>query len=533
MKKIIIVVFASMLLLSACSTDTSDTAVTVNDDGTRAVTVNVLRLGEPDTATENDIVWEEIHRRFLADTGIDLTLNIEIQPWDTAHEMYVQRLAAGDRIDAGQVHTGIIRTILNSDRDALKPIDDWLPVYAPDYFSMLSDEAWRASTQFGNIVSMPQEALRAVWTVLGRTDILRDQWGLNVMPDTLEDFENLMAAIKENDPESIPLTGAYWALMMITMGIANLPENYAWASGFSMFVDDDETIKPIFFHENYPAFAEMLARWITNGWIPTEAISMNNVDADQMWFSGRSYMIANWYSLPIVNDIHVFRQTEPNAIVEYIQTPRGFDGVQRLHFNDPYEIQFVFPFTGNEDAQKAFMEYMNWSAKDPQNYRLTMYGIDGLFHTFDGNTIYPIFRDDNDNIVTDPDEIERIRERNAANHIIRYANLYAFFVTVREGYNAYLADVPENLIYTENVLSTIEITDRRLTGIVNFDYSINNIGIRNTDAENSILAMLSEILSGQRPVSDLELVKEVYMENGGREVTDELTRQYHEWLAEQ
>jgi len=46
-----------------------------------------------------------------------------------------------------------------------------------------------------------------------------------------------------------------------------------------------------------------------------------------------------------------------------------------------------------------------------------------------------------------------------------------------------------------------------LEGKIVFDMSVNDIGIKKTDAENAITTLLSEILTGVKPVSELEKVK--------------------------
>ncbi len=524
---------ALALLLTACA-GTTPTAgptdgVTPGTTPTgapepKAVTMKLIRLDNPDTASENDLVREEIRKKFLADTNIDLTFDIEITPWDTSHEMYISKFSAGDRMDAILTHSGIIDTIYQADEEALRPLDDLLAQYAPNYFAFIPEEGWKANMRKGKIVGMPYERLRALYILAGRTDILVDQWGLDVNPETLEELEKLFADIKAQDPQSIPMTGAYWAVMRMVMAYADVPENYTWGPPISFFVDDDDTVKPLIFHENYPAMAEMLAKWVTNGWVPKEVISMNNVQSDQLFHSGKAYISANYYSIPLSVDLDVFRQSEPDARVEMIGIPKAINGVQQLHAEDFANIQWCLPNTGEEESQATFLKYVEWIVSDPANYHLVNYGINGRYYEIQEGLMKTIYRDENGDIATDPDEIERIKAKNVEENFLPYRSLFSVFQTERTGYKLYSDITPKTIIDTEAILQSIDTTEFKLEGKVVFDLTA--ISAQKTDAENAVTTLLAEILSGVKPVSELEAVKQLYLDNGGQAVIDELTAQY-------
>ena len=75
------------------------------------------------------------------------------------------------------------------------------------------------------------------------------------------------------------------------------------------------------------------------------------------------------------------------------------------------------------------------------------------------------------------------------------------------GYKAFSTTTPQSIIDCEKFLNTVGKTKFVLEGKIVFDMSVNDIGIKKTDAENAITTLLSEILTGVKPVSELEKVK--------------------------
>ena len=179
-----------------------------------------------------------------------------------------------------QISSNEARTLL--DDGLIWDLTEYLPKYAPNYWAWLNDpeneaERREAMLDDGTFYSVAS-AKEGLYGQVYMGPIIRQDWldECNLeMPVTLEDWENVLTAFKENYNANLSF---FTAIMRATGGIASGTGAYGFANTADFRVDNDGNIVIPQIMPEYKEMMEVLARWWENGLIDMDALS-NNADA--------------------------------------------------------------------------------------------------------------------------------------------------------------------------------------------------------------------------------------------------------------
>ncbi|MBE6173840.1 MULTISPECIES: extracellular solute-binding protein [Enterococcus] len=180
----------SILALSACGNDSSDTSADTEDGKTRITWLNILHTASP----PNDTIVDKIEEK----TNTELTFN-----WipDASKEERLTTALASNEL--GDIVTLQIAMLKNSSvRNALKSGVFWdVSDYLADYknLSKISEDRIEAASIDGALYGVPMQKDYARAGLVIRKDWL-DNLGLEV-PDTLDELYEVAKQFTENDPD--------------------------------------------------------------------------------------------------------------------------------------------------------------------------------------------------------------------------------------------------------------------------------------------------------------------------------------------
>ncbi|MCL6422366.1 extracellular solute-binding protein [Brachybacterium sp. JHP9] len=168
----------------------SDGGAAVDGEG-KTITLWIMQ----GTNAKADAYIEELKTAFTEQTGA--TLDVQVQPWDGAHDKFVTAMSGGTGPDVAEVGT------------------TWVPEFADaggldTLTADISDAGLQdgliqglvdAVTLDGEMYGMPWYA--GVRSILGNREIL-DAAGVNQQPSSWEDLLAMIEALKAHDPNLIP-----------------------------------------------------------------------------------------------------------------------------------------------------------------------------------------------------------------------------------------------------------------------------------------------------------------------------------------
>ena len=466
------------------------------------ITVKVIKCGYGDKATQNDVVWDAIHEKFQKDTGIDIEFDIEFVPWEEATTRITTKITANEKFDIFMNQLISMGDMAKEENHPMMHLDDIMAENGKNFLDFIPQRSLDLNTRHGHLIGIPLDWQSAAYWFVARTDKMTE-WGLS-MPDTLAEFEAVMAEMKQKDPNCIPLTGASWSIGRVIMALANLPEAYH----NSLYLDKtDGKIKANYVNPNYKTYLEIYARWVKNGWISKDSISMQTETANTMFISGKSYIKADWATNPLYQDIKSIQKSTPAATVAMMPIFKGVDGVARVHAENPTSINYCAYKGANKEAVKAFVKYIDWTLEDPANYRLANYGIEG--------THYDVV----DGVAVSKPEYAGLGESGP------YAGLYGFFTTINSKYFLSTSEYGPDYNDAFNTLISAEKTDISVDGLY-FDYT--PIAAKATAAQNFFFPLSDMFCLGKKDLSELAASQQEYLAKGGNAITEEFTRQYNE-----
>jgi ABC-type glycerol-3-phosphate transport system substrate-binding protein len=255
---------------------------------------------------------EEMKQMYIDVLGIEPIAIVP--PQGSAEEKLNLMLGSSDEIDTFQGNWNDYAA-----EGAIIPLNDLLDKYGQDIKKAWSEEAWKYMTdKDGNIWGIPRGTPAVHYPIWVRSDWMRK---LNLeMPKTLEEFEAVLKAFKERDPDG---NGQDDTIPMMTdlNGIKN-----AFLGGFTehgnsnWFDPADQKLKPVELAPGFRDFVATMADWYQKGYIykeafakfdPLELLKTNRVGTSSMWYSRITLLFPQIkHNLPEGADYEIIRGLE-------------------------------------------------------------------------------------------------------------------------------------------------------------------------------------------------------------------------------
>lgn len=298
-------------------------------------------------------------------------------------EVFIQNIrkdiAAGLPCDAFYFADYFPMTVQSlADEGLAKDLTDLFPQYASGYFSQFSEEEKNAMFTNGKLYCIPARIPNAnKKCAIVRTDLM-EKYNIHSI-GSFDDYEVYLHAIKENEPEMIPMN--YYDL---SIGLFSDVEGYVvldYDLGLVYKWDSPSIIVEAW--EQTAEFSAGLNRmnsWFQKGYLLKD-VFVSQID-ERMVSSGKwASFIGNWGD-----------QFNYNSIIRANGTRDWSYEAYPLHDgfsvrNSPMESGLVVSDI-SELADRVMM-FVNWLQSDQQNYDLLMYGIKGTHYIEKGDYIEP------------------------------------------------------------------------------------------------------------------------------------------------
>src|SRR5699024_8310996 len=198
---------SAALALAACGGDSGGSGGEVDGEG-KTITMWLME----GTNASADAYVEELKTAFTEATGA--TLDVQVQPWDGAHDKFVTAMAGGTGPDVAEVGTTWVPEF--ADAGGLDPLTE--DIEAAGLGDGLVEGLAEAGTLEGEMYGMPWYA--GVRSILGNREML-EAAGVAEQPQSWDDLLAMITALKEHDPEWIPFPvagGSLFAAMPFVWG---------------------------------------------------------------------------------------------------------------------------------------------------------------------------------------------------------------------------------------------------------------------------------------------------------------------------
>lgn len=275
---------------------------------------NVSASGEVDTSKEVELVMYVISDRPAGQDIVDENLNALLKEklnctlklnwigWAEYAQKYPLLFSSGEEFDMAYCAGWLGFTSL-AQRGAFMPLDEMLPVYAPDNYAMHSESALQQATVNGKLYAVP--SLLPTYTAyvsIYRGDLAAEA-GITDPIDTFEEVEQYADYIVANHPEmeaideysSGPELSLVWTRMN---GLMDIDSNMRY-----LFYDPSEehpTVKALYDLDGATEFYQMCKEWCDKGYWTKSALADTDSQKTQNGKAAmRFHNLDSWTSLTV------------------------------------------------------------------------------------------------------------------------------------------------------------------------------------------------------------------------------------------
>ncbi|WJH32860.1 hypothetical protein N6H14_21680 [Paenibacillus sp. CC-CFT747] len=364
----------------------------------------------------------------------------------------------------------------------------------------------------GKLYSVPffNYAQLQPWVMAIRKDWL-DNVGITKMPETMEEYHEVLKRFTYNDPDKNGKNDTYGGhgLQLYLKGAFGIG-----APDVNYYADKSGKVSATATTDNYKAYLKILQSWYKEGLIDPESITDQRPQQRVKWSTGKIGVLADhpwWYASNTVGNLtKMLTDNNPNAKVEFFKPFAGPDG-QKATGNIPFPgMQFGFGFgkdTSDEKIQRI-MAIKDYFAADDEFWTRVFYGEEGKGYT------------------RTPEGIIQVTPE--------YQNVDK---TVAEGSNQYFALRPDtweyqkkNIIYKVDIPAyDIAMNSPVVYNTVNFvTTSTNKAAAKSGAAVNTLVREFeTNAMTGKLDIDkEWDAFKKKFLEVGGQAIIDEYQKQY-------
>src|SRR5690625_3051701 len=282
---------SAALALAACGGDSGGSGGEVDGEG-KTLTFWLME----GTNASADTYIEELKEAFTEATGA--TLDVQVQPWDGAHDKFVTAMAGGTGPDVAEVGTTWVPEFADAGG-----IDDLTEdIEAAGLVDGLVEGLVEAGTLDGAMYGMPWYA--GVRSILANGEML-DEAGVNEQPESWDDLLSMITTLEEHNSDWIPFPiqgGSIFAAMPFVWGAGgeiatedggswtaaiNQPEaveGLEWYTDLALEHDSSTSAANTWLETDTLAefLQETVPMFITGSWVPATIRADNPELADKL-----------------------------------------------------------------------------------------------------------------------------------------------------------------------------------------------------------------------------------------------------------
>ncbi len=355
-------------------------------DISKPVELQFYMLG--DAPKDLPAIQEEINK--MAKEDLNATVKFNYTSWTDWDQKYKLLLGSGQQVDL--IFTAEWTQYQSyAKRGAFQPLDELLPVAAPELYKFVPQDMWEAVKIDGKIFTMPATYKEYVTNGFVWREDLREKYNLP-KPVDIDTFEQYLEGIKQNEPNMVPL--AMGADMKGTLfdtyrSIASKPIG-ATPYGIDINYDTPTEVVSYWGSEEHLQDLLRMKKWQDNGYMVKNVLSVKDVIQEQLT-SGKAAALLGDNPTRFNDSVIKLQATHPEWKLGYYPYPLTTGVATPVH---PIHNGFAVPVSSkNAERALAFYEKM---VTDKRYNLLTQYGVEGKnYEVVDG--YYTMIGDANSN----------------------------------------------------------------------------------------------------------------------------------------
>lgn len=388
LKKALSLVMAGTLTISmfagcgssdGSSQSKGDSAENVSTDGGQSqdtdlssqepYTVKIMMFDDGDT----DIV-EEVAEAASKITKEKFNTTIELVRvgWGSWAQQVNLALTSGEKLDlfpAFALNMPLSSLVSNG---SVIPMTEYLKEgCAQETYSMVDEEDWICTTYDGEIYGIPMnKGKQNVYGAACNNDIAQEL-GIDLdTVKTLDDFEEVLAKVKEAYPDMYPLASNNQALKVMIPS-DTLGDDRACVLGALVdATSGSTTVENLYASDEYREFVEKMYDWAQKGYIMPDAVS-NTEGGTTLIRAGSAF--ADFYTGPAPD-------TEARISRECGVTIKDVEFFE--HYKTTSETAPCWSIAGNSEQPERAMQVLNEMYTNQELANIFIYGIEGKTYEF-------------------------------------------------------------------------------------------------------------------------------------------------------
>ncbi|MGG1516667.1 extracellular solute-binding protein [Paenibacillus oryzisoli] len=363
-----------------------------------------------------------------AKTGYKVSYSV--LPKDKPEEKLNIEIASGVEYDILDLTPTQFYTLVA--QGALQPIDDLVGKYGANMKQAISDSSWELGKYNGKLYGVPQKNERAniEKTMILRQDVLTEL-GLK-LPETLDEFYQVLKTVKAKKPDMIPLTGNGMDIYMIY-------------SGFGLYTDWAEVGGQLLPRIKQPGMKDYIAfmqKLQAEGLLDKDWAVNKSAQAQEKFVGGKAFAIpGTWNDASNMNA--AFTKNVATGKMGYLLPLKGPDGKAGVQMEDKLLYVHAIPKSSKhaEDAIK-FMD----AKLQMDTFTFLTLGEKGVtFNEENGvySPIMPIFTEKRGNAYWFLDGIQEVKYADMwLARLRRTPTLFEAFNAINKDFNTYAKKNP-------------------------------------------------------------------------------------------
>lgn len=283
---------------------------------------------------------------------------------------------------------GLVREIPEDKLRKLMP--DWMKSIE----SMVDPKIVSSTMKFkGKLYAVPflNYAAMQPWVMGVRKDWL-DAVGINKLPETLEEYHEMLKRFTFNDPDRNGKRDTYGGhgLQLYLRGAFGL------GSGNAFYADSNGKVFSSVLTDGYKQYLKTMRAWYDEGLIDPESITDQRPQQRAKWADGKFGVLADhpwWYASTTAGNVtKMLTDKNPNAKIDFLKPfagPTGDKGAGGTAF-PAMQRGFFFGTKTSDEKMERIMAIKNFMAADDNFYIRAYFGEEGKGYTKDKDGVIQI-----------------------------------------------------------------------------------------------------------------------------------------------
>lgn len=332
-------------------------------------TVRIMMFDDGDT----DIV-EEVSEAASKITLEKFNTTVELVRvgWGSWAQQVTLALTSGEKLDlypAFAINIPLATLVNNGE---VLPMTDYLKNgCAKETYDMVDEEDWVCTTYDGEIYGIPMnKGKQNVYGAACNADIA-DELGIDLdTVKTLDDFENVLAKVKEAHPDMYPLAVNNQALRVMIPSDTLGDDRTCVLGALVDATSGSTTVENLYASDEYREFVEKMYDWSQKGYIMPEALSSTE-SGTNLIRAGSAF--ADFYTGPAPD-------TEARISRECGVTIKDVEFFE--HYKTTGETAPCWSIAGNSEQPERAMQVLNEMYTNQELANIFIYGIEGKTFEF-------------------------------------------------------------------------------------------------------------------------------------------------------